>query len=109
MSAADADVVGLGAIAPGATRHAEAGMIYFRLPRISFLSCGQTLTREGLLCMTAHGGYPTRLMLSSPAPKPGNWFLHQALARNWHWLSVSGILADRPPVEVLAEHLGMYR
>jgi hypothetical protein len=67
------------------------------------------MTTEALLCVTPHGGYPTRLMLANRAPKLGNWFVHQALARNWHWMSVNGILADRAPIEILAEHLEMYR
>jgi hypothetical protein len=106
---ADSDLVGVAALAQNAPRHTEAGGVYFHLPRISFPSCGQVVSTEGLLCVTPQGSYPTRLMLAARAPKPGNWFLHQALARNWHWLSVSGILADRAPVEILAEHLEMYR
>lgn len=103
------DLVGLGMITPNPTRHSEAGIAYFHLPRVTFPAGGQLHTREALLCVTPHAGYPTRLLLSAPAPKPGNWFIHQALARTWHWLSVSGIAADRPAVEVLAEHLEMYR
>jgi hypothetical protein len=103
------ELAGLGALAPGASRHTEAGSVYFHLPSVTFISCGQTLKREALLCMTSNGAYPTRLMLSSPAPKPGNWFLQQALAKTWHYLSVSGIMADHAPVEVLMEHLEMYR
>ena len=105
----DAGLLGLAAIAPDATHHTEAGGVYFHLPRITFPSCGRVMTTEALLCVTPHGGYPTRLMLAIRAPKAGNWFPHQALARNWHWLSVSGIMADRAPVEILAEHLEMYR
>jgi hypothetical protein len=105
----DTDLAGLAALAPNATRHTEAGSVFYYLPRISFRSCGQIMTTEALLCTTPHAGYPTRLMLANRAPKHGNWFTHQALARNWHWLSVSGIAADRPSVEILAEHLEMYR
>ncbi len=109
MSAVDPDIAGLAGLAPGVTRHAEAGITYFHLPGICFPSSGQTLRREALLCVTPHGGYPTRLMLSARVPKAGNWFVHHAIARNWEWLSVSGIMADRPAVEILAEHLEMYR
>jgi hypothetical protein len=109
VSAADPDIAGLAALAPGATRHTEAGITYFHLLGICFPSCGQMLKREALLCVTPHGGYPTRLMLLGRGPKAGNWFGHHALARNWEWLAVSGIMADRPAVEGLAEHLEMYR
>lgn len=109
MSAVDPDIAGLAGLAPGVTRHAEAGITYFHLPGICFPSSGQTLRREALLCVTPHGGYPTRLMLSARVPKAGNWLVHHAIARNWEWLSVSGIMADRPAVEILAEHLEMYR
>lgn len=109
MNPADPEIAGLAALAPGATRHTEAGITYYHLPTISFSSCGQIHKREALLCITPHGGYPTRLMLSARAPKDGKWSVHHALARNWEWLSVRGITADRPAVEVLAEHLDMYR
>jgi hypothetical protein len=48
-------------------------------------------------------------MLAVRAPKPGTWTTHQVLARNWQALSVGGITADRAPVEILAEHLDMFR
>ena len=109
MNPADPNIAGLAVLAPGVTRHTEAGFTYFHLPNIYFQSCGQMLKREALLCTTPNGVYPTRLMLSERAPKTGNWFVHHTLARSWQWLSVRGIMMDRPAVEVLAEHLEMYR
>jgi len=107
VSDVESDLAGLALVCDNPTCCAEAGNVYYHLPQVKFECCGQAFEREALLCVSAYGGYPSRLLLSNVVPKQGNWFIQQVLARNWHSLSISGIVADRPAIEILAEHLRM--
>lgn len=94
----------------GTEAMAEGGITYVYLPGLRInQNDGTVIVRDALLCPMGRDGYTTRLFLSESIPGKGqNWTQHRILNRTWHTCSVQGIPPGRL-VEVLAEHLVMFR
>jgi hypothetical protein len=80
------------------------------LPKLIVYSDGKEVEVEGLLCLSQHQGYSTRLFLSQPFPaKEQNWSTQVVLGRLWHTWSWNHVPAHHRPAEVLAQHLRALR
>ena len=80
------------------------------LPKLTVYSDGREIEVEGLLCLSEHQGYSTRLFLSQPFPaKAQNWSVHVVLGRQWHTWSWNHVPAHHRPAEILAQHLRALR
>jgi hypothetical protein len=102
--ASDEAMAELCLVCPGAEEMTEAGVPYFHLPKLK-LPGGDTVV-EALLCPQQHGGYATRLFLSSPVPGKGaNWSVHQILGKAWHTWSWNGVPSTLRPLQILLGHL----
>jgi len=95
----------LQAVSPGATEITEGGQVYIHLPTLALPDGCSPNRVEALLCLTQHGGYPTRLFLSHPVGRGSNPSSHCILGRTWHTWSWNYIPANLRPIEILAEHL----
>lgn len=96
------------AVCPGAREHVEAGIKYIHLPALKLP--GNLGVMEALLCPQQHGGYTTRLFLTSAIPSKGaNWTSHTILGRTWYTWSWNNVPANMRPVEILLEHLRALR
>lgn len=96
----------LRALSAGVRPLNEGGIRYFDLPKLTFLSVGQEVTMDALLCLDPHSGYSTRLFLERPIPERGNnWTAHVIFGRQWHTWSWNHVPATLRPMQILAEHL----
>lgn len=94
-------------ICPAAQEMSEAGIAFVVLPG---LKLPNGATADALLCPQTHGGYTTRLFLSSPVSGKGqNWSTHTILSRVWYTWSWNNVSADQRLAEILAQHLRALR
>lgn len=94
------------AICPGAQPMTDGPLSLIYLPALTLTVDGNNHVVDGLLCLSQHQGYTTRLFLSRPFPnKRQNWTATQLIGRNWHCWSWQGIPASHRPAEILAQHL----
>ena len=88
----------------------EAGFEFIHLETLRFLSDGDQVEVEGLLCPQMRDGYATRLFLGRPFTNKGqNWTQHQILGRPWHSWSWKDIRADQRLIQILLGHLKALR
>jgi hypothetical protein len=93
-------------VCPAAQEMSEGNIAFVYLPG---LKVGANVV-DGLLCLSPHSGYPTRLFLSVPiAGKGANWTTHTILSRTWHSWSWNYVLAGQRPAEILVQHLRALR
>jgi hypothetical protein len=96
-------------VCPGVTLKTESGQTFVDLPGLKIASGDQVLTRDALLTLQGHSGYPSRLFLSQQIPGRGaNWTVHTVLGRTWHTPSWGSVQPTRP-VEMLLQHLKVYK
>ena len=96
-------------VCPGASAKTEGGQEFIDLPALSIRVGEKSEIRDALLTMQSHGGYVSRLFLSSPIAGRGqNWTIHTVLGRPWHTPSWQHVTPGRP-IEMLSEHLKVYR
>ena len=108
MSQADG-LAELGLVCPGVSLKTESGQTFVDLPRLKIASGDQVLTRDALLSLQGHSGYASRLFLSQPISGRGvNWTVHTVLGRTWHTPSWRDVAPTRP-VEMLLQHLKVYK
>lgn len=93
-------------LCPDAAGFQEAGREYIFLPGLKLPPGRQPATTDGLLCLSEHEGYATRLFLATRhAEVGGNWKEFRILDRTWHTWSWNHIPNNQHPLQVLAEHL----
>ena len=94
----------------GATVMHESGLEYVYLPKLKLPADCMPPVADGLLCLQARDGYPTRLFLSVQVQNKGNnWKSHQILDRTWYACSWNYVSAEMRPAQILAEHLRAFR
>ena len=74
-----------------------------------FVDGHELVVAEGLLCLSTHEGYLTRLFLSEKPRKNLNWSLVNVLGKTWHKWSWQGVSANQSPAQILAQHLKAFR
>jgi hypothetical protein len=85
---------------------AEANFDFVHIEKLKFISDGNEVEVEALLCPQMRDGYATRLFLSQPFPGKGqNWTQHQILGRKWHSWSWQNVPAGQRLVQILLSHL----
>lgn len=100
----------LRAICLDAKEMTEGGLTYILLPNLKLPAGCNPPQVDGLLCLQARDGYPTRLFLSQPvAGKVSNWATHRILDRTWHTWSWNNVSSGLRPAQILAEHLRAFR
>jgi hypothetical protein len=91
-------------LSPCAQEMTEGSLVYIFLPNLKH-PCAEGVL-DGLLCLGARDGYPTRLFLSQSIPARGqNWSVHTILNRTWHTWSWNYVPANDRPAQILAQHL----
>ena len=109
MTAGPEQLAELTAVCPAARYVTEAGHQFVDLPGLKIAVGGATETRDALLTLGPHNGYESRLYLSAPIPGRGtNWTTHTVLGRYWHTPSWNYVRSGRP-IEMLQQHLKVYR
>ena len=105
------DFADLERVSPGATRMESSGVTYVHLPRLRMPAAVGGCVVEALLRPgTGPDGYTTRLFLSAPFPQRGqNWTVHNLFGKAWHTPSFNNVPSDAPLIEILANHLAMYK
>jgi len=104
------DLLELRTICPGAEPMTDGPLHLVYLPSLRVLSDGKEHAVDGLLCLTTHKGYVTRLYLSrSFQQKQANWRVEQLVGRAWHSWSWQGVPALHRPAAILAQHLRALR
>lgn len=96
-------------LCPGAQEMTEAGNRYIFLPKLNVPGVGEL---DGLLRpqQAAGDGYVTRLFLSAPVPSKGqNWQAHRILDRTWHTCSWNNVPASYRLIQILINHLRVFR
>ncbi len=84
----------------------EAGFNFVHIEKLKFVTDGNEVEAEALLCPQLRDGYSTRLFLSRPFPNKGqNWSQHTILDRNWHSWSWQNVPAEQRLVQILLSHL----
>lgn len=97
-------------ICTDASEMTEAGLAFVFLPKLKLPQGCSPAEVDGLLCLCARDGYPTRLFLSEPVSGKGsNWTTHRILDRAWHTWSWKGVSADLRPTQILLGHLAALR
>ena len=100
----------LRAICAGAEPMSDGPLLLVYLPKLVVTVDGVGHELDGLLCLSQHQGYMTRLYLSKPFPnKRQNWTVTQLVGRQWHCWSWQGVPASHRPAEVLAQHMTALR
>lgn len=90
----------------GASMMDESGREYIHLPALKLPEGCRPDQVDGLLCLSQHSGYLTRLFLAQVIPGRGaNWTAHVILGRTWHTWSWNHVPSSLRPMEILAEHL----
>jgi hypothetical protein len=93
-------------ISPQAEAMHEAGLDYVFLPGLKLPPGRQPSTADGLLCLNAREGYPSRLFLSAVLSDRGqNWRPYHILGRTWYSWSWNHVQANQRPAQILAQHL----
>jgi hypothetical protein len=96
-------------VCPGAALRTEAGQHYIDLPGLKICVGSDVAVRDALLTLQNHSGYPSRLFVSQPISGRGmNWTNHCVLGRSWHSPSWGSVPPSRP-IEMLLQHLKVYR
>lgn len=100
----------LKAICPDAQEMSEGGLAYVYLPTLSLPEGNNPQKADGLLCLSAREGYPTRLFLSQQvAGKGNNWTTVRILDKPWCVCSWNYVSSTLRPAQILAEHLRAFR
>jgi hypothetical protein len=93
-------------ICPGAEPMTDGPLHLVYLPKLVVMADSVEHELDGLLCLSQHQGYMTRLYLSQPFPnKRQNWTIAQLVGRQWHSWSWQGVPSTHRPAEILAQHL----
>lgn len=93
-------------ISPQAEPMHEAGLDYVFLPGLKLPPGRDPAVADGLLCLNAREGYPSRLFLSvALRDRGGNWNSYQILGRTWYSWSWNHVQANQRPAQILAQHL----
>lgn len=88
----------------------EAGFDYVHIEKLKFVSDGEEVEVEALLCPQLRDGYSTRLFLVRPFTNKGqNWSQHSILGKSWHSWSWQHVPADQRLVQILLCHLNALR
>lgn len=96
-------------VCPAAAHLTEGGQGFVDLPALVIPVGDATVVRDALLSLQAHTGYTSRLYVSEPiAGRGANWTVHMVLGRRWHTPSWNNVMPGRP-IEMLLQHLGVYR
>lgn len=100
------------AICPGATEKHEAGNRFVYLPALKVPIGERVFVMDGLLAVTSHSGYSTRLFLAEQITErptingqAANWTSHQILGRNWWSWSWRDVESNLPWIQILHAHL----
>ena len=108
MIPSDDELAELREVCPGVSIKTESGQTFVDLPNLKIAVGSELVTRDALLTLQGHSGYPSRLFISEPIPGKGqNWTLHTVLGRAWHTPSWGSVTPTRP-VEMLLQHLKAY-
>jgi hypothetical protein len=106
--------VNLGALkrfSSDASTFTEAGLRYIHLPKLGLPTGCTPSEADGLLCMDARDGYPTRLFFSeriATTARTLNWHMTVTVAGTvWHAFSWNGIPSSES-LEVLLGHLNAF-
>lgn len=99
-------------ICPEACERNEAGYRFVSLPRLRVEVGSTSRVLDGLLAVTSHSNYSTRLFLSEQITErqkigdmAANWTMHHILGRNWWTWSWQGVPSDIPWLHILRSHL----
>ena len=93
-------------LCPEAVVMADSGINYIYLPKLKVMSANISHTTDALLCPVKHGGYTTRLFLSTRIPGRGNnWSVHTILGRTWHTWSWNNVPDTLTPTQILSAHM----
>ena len=96
-------------VCAGAAVVSEAGQTFIDLPGLRFIAVAESVVRDALLTLQSHSGYPSRLFLSAPVSGRGqNWKAQTVLGRTWHSPSWGNVPPGRP-IEMLLQHLKVYK
>ncbi len=91
----------------------EAGLRLIYLGGLRLPNDCTPATLDSLLCLSEHGGYPTRLFFAQQVSAPGkspNWNgTSHLLGRNWVAFSWNYISAAQRPMQALLGHLDALR
>jgi hypothetical protein len=106
MSESIAEFAKLKTLHADAILHQEGGNPVVLLPKLSFLSGGQSHTMDVLLFPSAHSGYDTRLFFErqTTSAKAG-WTSCRVLERQWWAVSWKGVKPVLAWTAMLCEHL----
>jgi hypothetical protein len=101
----------LRAVVPDAECLEVGDVPYVFLPRLKLPPGNSPVEVDGLLRLASGpDGYQTRLLLAHAYPSHGqNWTVHTLFGKTWHTPSFNGVPADLRPIEVLCNHLAVYR
>jgi hypothetical protein len=103
------DLADIQQVCGGASCKTEGGQNFVYFPVLAIRVGENTVTRDALLTLQAHGGYASRLFLSAPIPERGaHWTTHTVLGRTWHTPSWNYV-APKRCIEMLLDHLKVYR
>jgi hypothetical protein len=107
----DEELAELRDICPGATPATDGPLSLVLLPKLIVTSNNGPIEVEyGVLCLTEHEGYKTRLFLSQPFPTKGqNWKVYTILGRPWHCCSWQGVPQSQSLLQILLQHLQVLR
>lgn len=112
MIDAAAELVTLRALCPGAELWIEVGQSVPFLPDLTIEKEGAgSLKLDALLWPYHRDNYPSRLFLSETIPWSigGQWTQSVVQGRAWHACSWGPVPADRPWIEILANHLRAFQ
>ena len=97
-------------LCPRAQVMGEAGLELVSLPGLKLPPNTTPAEVDALLCLSQHGGYPTRLFLSNAVSgKGGNWSTHCFFGKTWHVWSWNYVPSSQRPIQILAQHLAAFR
>jgi hypothetical protein len=99
-------------ICPEARELNEAGYRFVSLPKLKVDVGSVTKVLDGLLAVTSHSNYSTRLFLNEQlierpmiGSMPANWTMHHILGRSWWTWSWQGVPEHLPWIQILNCHL----
>lgn len=96
---------------PTAEPFPEGGQLGAYLPGIKVDTPTGPMELNAILYPHPHTGYETRLFTDRQiaAPNAKNWTAHTLGGRTWWACSWSGVAANLPWIEILANHLRAFR
>lgn len=111
MTDPDKELTKLRQLCPKAELWTEGGRHIVFLPGVEFPVNGTRVTCDLLLWPFTREGYLSRLFLSVQvaAPRAKNWNVFNIQGRKWHACSWQGVPNTLPWIEILANHLGVFK